>query len=100
MPRPEPKAAGATQAPEGASVPPVKSARKTAELLGISPRQVERARTMHGGSICYPGGLAFVWQMGSKCYVPALQVRTARVQLPWASMLRKSEADVGRRSFK
>lgn len=34
------------QAPEGASsepAQPVKSARKTAELLGISPRQVERA---------------------------------------------------------
>jgi ParB family chromosome partitioning protein len=41
---------GTTQAPAGASVPPVKSARKTAELLGISPRQVERARTIldHG----------------------------------------------------
>jgi hypothetical protein len=36
-------------APEGANLepaPPVRSSRKTAELLGISPRQVERARTI------------------------------------------------------
>jgi hypothetical protein len=33
-------------APEGARSEPVKSARKTAELLGISPRQVERARSL------------------------------------------------------
>ena len=34
-------------APSGARLEPaVKSARKTAEMLGISPRQVERARTI------------------------------------------------------
>ena len=38
------------QTPEGASLEPaaapVRSSRKTAEMLGISPRQVERARTI------------------------------------------------------
>jgi len=45
--------AKASIAPEGAQEKPskpIRSSRKTAELLGISPRQVERARTIvdHG----------------------------------------------------